>query len=180
MPASFYLGLILGGVYAAHVYDKRQREIIPELLWACNVSNLLMSLGLLFDLYWLTAISFLFQVGVGLPAYTFEVLGTREAYERSIVMHVAPALFGYVALKDVGLPPHLGLITFLTMVVGVLAVSFYCTRPSLNVNVVHAPWELCQTYFSARMPLYRLMNASICLLFLLTAELLCRRWLFLT
>jgi hypothetical protein len=177
-PASFYLGLALLGVYAAHVYDKRRRDIVPELLWACNVNNLLMSLGLILDLYWLTAISFMFQIGVGLPAYTFEILGKREAYERSIVMHIAPALFGYVALQRVGLPPYLGLITFLIMIVGLLLVSYYFTKPELNVNVVHAPWELCQRYFSSRMRLYRVMNAFICLLSLLTAELLCNHWLF--
>ena len=166
------------GVYAAHAYDKRQREIIPELLWACNVSNLLMGLGLIFDLYWCTAISFMFQLGVGLPAYTFEILGRREAYERSIVMHLAPALFGYVALQHVGLPPQISLFTFMIMIIGLQLVSFYFTRPALNVNVVHAPWELCQKHFSTRMPLYRLLNAALCLLFLLAAELLCTRWLF--
>jgi hypothetical protein len=178
MPASFYLGLLLLGVYAAHVYDKRRNNIVPELLWACNVNNLLTALGLIFHIYWLIVIGFMFQVGVGIPAYFFEVLGKKKAYEREIFMHVAPALFGYVALKSTGLPDYAALITFLFMVVLLFIVSFYATKPELNVNVIHAPWELCQKYFGGRMRLYRFFNTVICLLFLLAAELLCHRWLF--
>ena len=178
MPASFYLGLLLFAVYAMHVYDKRQNNIVAELLWACNVNNLLMSVGLIFNIYWLLVIGFMFQVGVGIPAYLFEILGKKVAYEREIFMHVAPALFGFVALRELGLPPYAGVVTFLVMIVLLLMVSFYATKPELNVNVVHSPWELCQRFFAHRMRLYRLLNGVICLLFLLTAELLYTRWPF--
>ena len=130
--------LLLLAVMALHTAVKAQLGTLPELLWACNVSTLLLIVGLWFDLRPVIGMALLWHLCVGEPGWIAGIAARGWAFPgwTSVAVHTLPPTCAFLALRGRGLPAASALLA-LGMFVLLVPPSHYLTPPELNINLAH-------------------------------------------
>lgn len=154
-------GLRFGGaagilaVLALHAAHKVSvGESLQEMLWGCHVASLLIALGLLARRPALVATGFLFQLGIGLPAYLLDAFTSMSTPPTSALAHLVPTAVGALSVRRAGLPWRTIAWAWLFFL-AVQGLAYLVTDPRLNVNVAFGAWggmaKLTPTPWSARL-----------------------------
>lgn len=125
-----------------HGWFKWTWGTLPELLWACNIASFATVLGLGFRSPAVTGMALLWHLGIGEPAWLYEVVRTGHSHWVSVLVHTLPALAAFLSLRRTGLPrsaPWLALLMFALL----LPISLL-TPPQLNINLAHQRPEILQ------------------------------------
>ena len=121
---------------AIHGAGKARDGLLPEMLWACYAASAFVAIGVLARIPRLTAIGFLFHLGIGLPSWTLDVIATHETLWTSASLHVLTPITAWLALDE--LPRRAVLDTWIFYLV--MQPVGWLAPESLNVNVAHRPW----------------------------------------
>lgn len=138
------LGLLPLAFFIAHFYYYAtvgfyaENRGIENMLWMCNVSNLTLAAGLLFDLKWLTRLSVIWLIP-GLPLWLVEVVGHGGWMLTSFFTHIGGLIVGLVAMRWVRADKWawlyaFGWYLFIQQLSRLLTSNEY---PHWNVNVAH-------------------------------------------
>ncbi len=132
--ASLLLLLVLG----AHTWVKVQLGTLPELLWACNVSSLLLVAALWFDWAPVMGMTLVWHLCVGEPGWIAGIAARGWAFPgwTSVAVHTLPPTLAILGLRGRGLPRSSAFLA-LAMFVLLVPPSHYLTPPELNVNLAH-------------------------------------------
>lgn len=152
--AALALLLVLG----LHGWFKWTWGTLPELLWACNVASFAIVLGLGLRSPAVTGMALLWHLGIGEPAWLYEVVRTGHTHWVSVLVHTLPALAAFLSLRRTGLPrsaPWLALVMFAAL----LPLSLL-TPPHLNINLAHQRPEFLQRVLPGIWS-YRLVFAAV-------------------
>ena len=132
-------GVVLALALVAHAVQKWITGVsLQEMAWGCHLATAALALGLLLNLERLAVAGFVFHVGVGLPAYVIEIV-TNGTTATSVAAHLLPLFVGAVHLRGRLLPWADGAWGWGLFMVG-QGLGVLMT-PSLNVNVVYAPYS---------------------------------------
>lgn len=136
LAARKVLAVALLVLLAFHATAKLRDGLLPEMLWACYAASFLVAAGALFSIPRLTAIGFLFHLGIGVPSWALDVIATHETVWTSASLHVLTPITAWLALDVLPKPALLDTWLFYLVMqpVGWLAPE------ALNVNVAHRPW----------------------------------------
>ncbi|HEY6121892.1 MAG TPA: hypothetical protein VIV66_18185 [Pyrinomonadaceae bacterium] len=116
---------------------------IGNMLWMCNIGNLILAVGLFFANPRLIRVSALWMIP-GLVVWFIYVVSAWGVFFSSTMAHVGGILIGLIALKRVGMDSH-GWLYALVWYFAVQVLSRFLTPPALNVNLAHAidpGWQL--------------------------------------
>src|SRR5437867_1773696 len=110
-----------------------------NILWLCNLNNLLLAFGLLFDLPVLARIAILWLIP-GLPLWLIESWEFQGFPMTSVLSHIGALVFGLMILRTIRMKSN----TWVYATLYALGVQRLCrlvTRKELNVNVAFAPYS---------------------------------------
>jgi hypothetical protein len=128
---------------------------LGDALWLCNVGNAMVGFSLLAGAWRWAWIGTLW-VAIGLPMWCWHITITGSVYAHSFFTHVGTPIVAIFALY--GKPaPRLGWLWATCLGLVVQTVSRFATRPELNVNVSHSPYEGLGNLF-ASYPVYFAFN----------------------
>ncbi|HWP43151.1 MAG TPA: hypothetical protein VNO14_07960 [Blastocatellia bacterium] len=108
---------------------------IDNMLWMCNVGNLLLAVGLLAGVKWIVRMATLWLIP-GLPLWLFEVVRNGGWLFTSFLTHIGGTVVGVIAVWQV----RAGRRSWLHALIWYLAMqllSLLFTSPYWNVNVAH-------------------------------------------
>lgn len=168
-PALLAAGILV--LLAVHAAGKARDGLLPEMLWACYAASLFVAAGVLAARPRLTAIGFLFHLGIGLPSWALDVIATHETLWTSAALHVLTPVTAWLALGE--LPRRAVLDTWLFYLV--MQAIGWLAPESLNVNVAHRPWPFLP--WSSGIWGSRAINAVGACFFLLGAAAVARKLL---
>lgn len=133
-PAALLLLLVL----ALHTAVKARLGTLPELLWACNVSTLLLAGALWWDHRPLIGMALLWHLCVGEPGWIAGIAARGWAFPgwTSVAVHTLPPVCALLAVRGRGLPRSSAPLA-LGMFVLLVPPSHYLTPPELNINLAH-------------------------------------------
>jgi hypothetical protein len=138
------LGVMLLALLAALAWDKAQAGLLPEMLWMCHVAACMLAVGLVFDWAALSAVGFLYQLAVGVPAYLLHLASGGDTTWVSFVLHLSSPVCGWLALRGRVLPRPTAVLAMASF--GVVAVSCLLFTPeALNINLAFRPWAPLST-----------------------------------
>ncbi len=126
--------LILG----AHALVKVHLGTVPELLWACNVSSLILVAALWFDWAPGLGLALVWHLCVGEPGWIAGIAARGWAFPgwTSVAVHTLPPAFAILGLRGRSLPRASAALA-LVMFVVLVPPSHYFTPVALNVNLAH-------------------------------------------
>lgn len=139
------LGLLPLAFFIAHFWVYSLAELphsTDNMLWMCNVSNLTLAIGLLFDLRWLTRLSVIWLIP-GLPLWLLEVVGHGGWMLTSFLTHIGALIVGLVAMRWVRTDKWMWLYAFCWFIF-IQQISRMVTSteyPFWNVNVAHTIYK---------------------------------------
>jgi len=116
---------------------------LGNMLWMCNIGNLMLAFGLFFENAMLIRVSVLWMVP-GLVIWFIYVVWAWGVFYSSTLAHVGGIIVGILALRKVGMDSTAWLYAVAWYVVAQV-LSRFLTAPALNVNVAHAidpGWQL--------------------------------------
>ena len=130
--------LLLLAVMALHTAVKVQLGTLPELLWACNVSTLILIAALWTDHRPLVGMALLWHLCVGEPGWIAGIAARGWAFPgwTSVAVHTLPPTCAFLALRGRGLPRSSAFLA-LGMFLLLVPPSHYLTPPELNINLAH-------------------------------------------
>lgn len=139
------LGLLPLAFFIAHFWFYAVAELphsTDNMLWMCNVSNLTLAAGLLFDLKWLTRLSVIWLIP-GLPLWLLEVVVHGGWLVTSFLTHIGALIVGLVAMRWVRADKWMWAYAFAWfLLVQQLSRMFTSTEyPFWNVNVAHTIYK---------------------------------------
>ncbi|MBI3131206.1 MAG: hypothetical protein HYZ13_07605 [Acidobacteria bacterium] len=169
--ASLLLLVVLG----AHALVKVRLGTLPELLWACNVSSLILVAALWFDWAPGMGLALVWHLCVGEPGWIAGIAARGWAFPgwTSVAVHTLPAAFAFLALRGRGMP-RISAFLALAMFVALVPPSHYLTPALLNVNLAHQRLGFLASRCSGNWD-YRLAFCGGLLGFLLLGQALLRR-----
>jgi hypothetical protein len=119
-----------------------------NLLWPCHIASLAIAVGLVFDLPRLIAAGTLFLIGMGIPAYLFDLVANGDTTRTSLLLHTIPMGSGVWALWGRPLPSRILFQSWL-FYPGTLLAAYLFADPALNVMLVYAPYGPTASLFPA-------------------------------
>lgn len=139
------LGLLPLAFFIAHFWVYALAELpysTHNMLWMCNVSNLTLAIGLLFDLKWLTRVSVIWLIP-GLPLWLVEVVGHGGWMLTSFLTHIGALIVGLIAMRWVRTDKWMWLYAFawflfIQQISRIITSNEY---PHWNVNAAHAIYK---------------------------------------
>ncbi len=140
--------LLLLSVLFAHTLVKVRLGTLPELLWACNVSSLVLVAALWFDWAPGMGLALVWHLCVGEPGWIAGVAARGWAFPgwTSVAVHTLPPLLALWGLWGRGLPATSASLA-LAMFILLVPPSHYFTPAELNVNLAHHRLDLVRTCF---------------------------------
>ncbi|HJW33129.1 MAG TPA: hypothetical protein VJ505_07155 [Holophagaceae bacterium] len=167
--------LLLLTVLGAHALVKVQLDTVPELLWACNVSSLILVAALWCDWAPGMGLALVWHLCVGEPGWIAGIAARGWAFPgwTSVAVHTLPATFAFLTLRGRGLPRGSAFLA-LGMFVALVPPSHYLTPTSLNVNLAHQRLGFLTSHFQGNWD-YRLAFCAGLLGLLLLGQALLRR-----
>jgi hypothetical protein len=132
---------------------------LGNMLWMCNVGNLMLAFGLFFENAMLIRVAVLWMIP-GLAVWFVYVVWAWGVFFSSMLAHVGGIVVGILALKKVGMDSTawlyaLGWYFFAQLV------SRFLTEPSLNVNVAHAVDPGWQLTFSSYWKFWLVLTSAV-------------------
>ncbi len=110
------------------------------IIYSCHVSTLLLGIGMVIGSAWAIRVAAIWLV-IGLPMWIIDACVTQVIWFASVYSHVggfALALYAISKVRATGRSWLLALLWF----VGLQLLTRFTTRPELNVNFAHTPYEL--------------------------------------
>ena len=120
---------------------------LGNLLWMCNVGNLLLAIGLFFGQRQLIRAAAIWAIA-GLPVWIWYVLLNHSSFFSSVLVHVGGIVVAMIALRKVRMDRVAWTYAFVWYLIVQLAARLI-TAPELNVNAasrIQTGWE--QTFSS--------------------------------
>jgi hypothetical protein len=136
------LGLVPLTFFILNLVHHVKRGEGAEILWLCNLDNLLLAAGLIFDKPLLLRIAILWLIP-GFPLWLIESYRHHELPFASILAHFGALIFGLFFLRRVGMKSRTW-IAALIYAIGIQLLSRFVTPPALNINVafkMYPGWE---------------------------------------
>ena len=118
-----------------------------NLLWICNLGNVLLGIGLLIDQRELIRAAGIWTIP-GLLVWIMYVLLPSGFYFSTTLAHVGGIIVGLIALKRVGVDRFAWLYAFVWMLLTQIAARLVAS-PELNVNLAHHVQSGWETTFSS-------------------------------
>ena len=118
-----------------------------NLLWICNLGNVLLGIGLLIDQRELIRAAGIWTIP-GLLIWIMYVLLPSGFYFSTTLAHVGGIIVGLIALKRVGVDRFAWLYAFVWMLLTQIAARLVAS-PELNVNLAHHVQSGWETTFSS-------------------------------
>jgi hypothetical protein len=137
-------------------YWKLERS--AEILWLCNVANLVLAVGLIARserLLWIAAL----WLAAGLPLWVWDVAFRERLFLHSVLTHPVAAMLALLLLRNASRGPKRWV--WLEALAGGLAVqiiSRFVTPAALNVNASQRPYAAVAVFFESY-ALYFICNA---------------------
>ncbi|MFN0108265.1 MAG: hypothetical protein ACKVZH_05360 [Blastocatellia bacterium] len=116
------------------------------IIYSCHVSTLLLGVGMVVGSAWAIRVSVIWLV-IGLPMWIIDAWVTQVVWVASVFSHVGGfilALYAIGKVRAIGSSWLPALLWF----VGLQLLTRYTTRPELNINVAHTPYELFKDTYS--------------------------------
>lgn len=170
---SRYLAVFPLFFFLLKVYQYRAPTDQGQILWWCNISNLLLGLALLAGnarAAWLAS----FMLILGTPIWLLDVWATGDFTIYSVFTHIISPAMGIYCVRR--LPVTRG-IWWQAMLyyVFLMLLSRLFTAPALNVNLAHDVYAAAKPYIQNYW-LYTAMNSLLLAVSLFITERLASRW----
>jgi hypothetical protein len=111
---------------------------VAEVLWSCYWASALIAIGMMVDSELLVSAGFIFQVGVGGPAWTLGLIYGQDVQLPSVLLHVIPPLAGLLHVSGMPeIPKAATAIAWLVHPVSLVG-SLLWRNDELNVNFSNA------------------------------------------
>lgn len=154
--------------FLLHVALKAETRTLPEILWGCNVTALLLVAGFALESPLAVGTAFLWRVGLGDPGFLAGLWSGSPYPWTTAFVHVVPTLLAVPYLRRTGLPresPFVGMALTLALV----AAGRAFTPPEMNVNFAHARIPQLAAVFPAVWS-YRAAASALVIAALLAAD----------
>ena len=131
---------LAGAGFAAfllHVALKAETRTLPEVLWGCNVTALLLVAGFALESPLAVGTAFLWRAALGDPGFLAGLWSGSPYPWTTAFVHVVPTVLAVPYLRRTGLPrqsPFVGMGLTLALV----AAGRAFTPPEMNINFAHA------------------------------------------
>lgn len=160
-------------VLGIHIGAKIEGGLLWEMLWSCNVTALLVAIGVLVDRREVVSVGWLTFVAVGFPLWILDqAVGATTTWPSAAAHMLTPAV-GFVYVRRAGLWRH-SVTTAFVLHVLLVVLSMTFTPAALNVNMTHEVWPPLADWFP-NIWVYQLANTAGVALALAGAFLLARR-----
>lgn len=116
------------------------------IIYSCHVSTLLLGVGMVVGSAWMIRVAAIWLV-IGLPMWIIDAWVTQVVWVASIFSHVGGFFLALYAISKVRATGQSWLPALLWFV-GLQMLTRYTTRPELNINVAHTPYELFKDTYS--------------------------------
>lgn len=164
---------VLSAAICWHVADKVARDVLPEMLWSCNVTAVMIAVGVLLDRREFTSVGWLTFVSVAFWMWMLDLGAGATTTVASVVIHVSSPLVGALHVRRVGVWRWALAAAAIVQVV-LFLISLTLTPPALNINMAHAVWSPFASWFP-EIWAYHALNLSGFVLLLGAGFALCRR-----
>jgi len=145
--------------FTAHLLFYWSNGGLDNMLWMCNVGNLLLAVGLLAGVKWIIRMATVWLIP-GLPLWLFEVVRNGGWLFTSFLTHIGGLIVAIVAVRSV----RAGKWSWLHALVWYLvmqALSRAFTSPFWNVNVAHRIYGGYETVVSQYWQFWLLTTAMV-------------------
>ncbi|HZE73048.1 MAG TPA: hypothetical protein VE135_26360 [Pyrinomonadaceae bacterium] len=130
-----------------------------NMLWMCNIGNLMLALGMFFENAMLIRVSVLWMIP-GLVVWLIYVVWAWGVFFSSTLAHVGGMIVGLIALRKVGMDKRAWLYA-LMWYFAVQVLSRFLTSPALNVNLAHAIDPGWQRTFSSYLNFWLVLTLAV-------------------
>ena len=143
----------------------------PHILWVCNISNILMGLGMLLGKQTWTLVGLVWIIA-GIPLWLIDGFVVTGFEYHSFLTHISSPIIGFYFCRKQGPPSGIIWIYAFIYFVALQILTHYNTPPELNINVSHDSYGPFAGYFP-NYTVYYLANAPLLMgyLFLLDRKL---------
>ena len=162
------------GAFLLHAWLKQRHGLLPELLWGCNLTAVVLIAGFAFDLPTLVGAAFLWRLGLGDPGFLAGVWSGERYFWTAALIHLVPTGLAALFLRRSGLPrssPWLALLACPVLV----ALGRAFTPPGLNVNFAFHRIPFLEDGFPGLWS-YRLAATGLAAGLLFAGDALASRW----
>lgn len=169
------MGLLPLAFFALKAYQYRSPEALPNLLWWCNVSNLILGAAMIARnarAIWICSLMLI----AGTPIWLLDVAATNDFSIYSVLTHFVSPVLGLRAVRALG-PVKAVWLQAMIYYVLLMVAAFYFSPPGLNINLSHDVYAAAKPYIT-NYYLYTAMNSSLLAISLLVLEKLFKRFLF--
>lgn len=140
LPLLFFVSRAIQYIYVAKTPE--------QILWSCHISNLMMAIGIFFNLPWLIRISAFWQI-LGLPPWVIDMFNSGIT-AISVFTHLGGCIVAMIALSVVRSKrgswlPSLAYFLVLQQITRLLTVP----GPYTNVNVAHFAYAGMKNWFAS-------------------------------
>jgi len=150
------LGLLPLTFFIAQVIHYWRYGGLGNLLWMCNVGNLLLAIGLFLDHRELIRAAAIWTIP-GLVVWVLYVLLDYGFLVSSTLAHVGGIIVGLIALRRVGMDRTAWLYAYAWALFMQIAARLL-TTPELNVNVSHSIQQGWERYFTSYWKFWLVLN----------------------
>jgi hypothetical protein len=136
------LGLVPLTFFILNLIHHATRQQTEEILWLCNLDNLLLAIGLIFNKPVLLRIAILWLIP-GFPLWLIESYRNHDLPFSSILAHFGALVLGLFFLPRIGMRRRTWLPAF-AYALTIQQISRWVTPPALNINVafkMYPGWE---------------------------------------
>lgn len=110
------------------------------IIYSCHVSTLLLGIGMIAGSAWMIRVAAIWLV-IGLPMWLIDAWVTQVLWFASVYSHVGGFMLALYAIGKVRATGRSWL-PALFWFLGLQLLTRYTTRPELNINIAHTPYEL--------------------------------------
>ena len=160
--------------FTLHAWIKARHGLLPELLWGCNLTAVLLILGFAFDWPLAVGTAFLWRLGLGDPGFLLGVWSGERYFWTAALIHLIPTVLAALYLRRSGLP-RASAAWGLALCLGAVLLAQAFTPPSLNVNFAFHRIPVLSDWFPGRWS-YRAATGGVAVLMLLGMDALTSRW----
>lgn len=140
-----FWGLVPLGFFALKAWQYRAAADIPQLLWFCNASNLVLAAAIFFRARNLVFICSVL-LAIGLPIWVFDFLAHGDFHVFSVFTHVISPALGFIVARNLGWTLHvLWQAPLYYLLLQLLARVL--TPAGLNINVAFAVYAPVKAMF---------------------------------
>ncbi|HJU84073.1 MAG TPA: hypothetical protein VJ600_07660 [Holophagaceae bacterium] len=168
------LALLGALAFLLHAWLKLRHGLLPELLWGCNLTAVLLIFGFGFEWPLLVGTAFLWRLGLGDPGFLAGVWSGERYFWTAAIIHVVPTILAALYLRRSGLPRGSAW-WGLGFCLGVVLLSKAFTPPELNVNFAFSRIPFLAHWFPGLWS-YRAATSGVAVLMLFSGDALAARW----